>query len=144
MVLNLRRVYATSSGGEAKYNGTPPQELKTPLMILTLERNIDCCLANENLCENIRRTLAGAFNLSVAGDQAISELRTMTSVVQSRRARQQRSRTTLKSSRSAKGRLETEIRELRAEYARMKSVSIANKKRQLQTYQPAHDQLQLV
>lgn len=154
-VAELKASYASSSDSEAEDDGTPPpQELKTPLTIRTLKRNIDYCLANEDLSDNVRRTLAGAFNMSVAGDQAIGELRTMTSVAQSRRARQQRSRTTLKSSMGViyshqarqitKGRLETEIRELRAEYARMKGVPITKKKRHLQAYQPVHDQLQLV
>jgi hypothetical protein len=93
--------------------------------------------------------------MSVAGDQAIGELKTMILVVQSQRARQQRSRTTFKSSigviyshqtrRITQGRLEAEIRELESEYARMKGVPIAKKKRRhLQTYQPIHNQLQLV
>jgi hypothetical protein len=70
-------------------DGTPPPlELNTPLTIRTLKRNIDYCLENEELSENVKRTLFGAYNISVAGDQAIGELRTMTLVAQSRRLRQ--------------------------------------------------------
>jgi hypothetical protein len=107
------------------------------LTIRTLKRNIDYCLENEDLSENVKRTLIGAFTMSVAGDQAVGELRTMTSIAQSRRARQQRSRTTLKSSmgviyshqarRMTQGRLEAEMRELESEYSRMRGIPVMKK-----------------
>jgi hypothetical protein len=135
-------------------NTPPPPELKTPLTIRTLKRNIDYCLENEDLSDNVKRTLMGAFTMSVAGDQAVGELRTMTSIAQSRRARQQRSRTTLKSSmgviyshqarRMTQGRLEAEMRDLQFEYSRMKGMPAGKKKRHLQAYKPVHDQLELV
>lgn len=50
------------------------------------------------MSENVKRTLFRAYHMSVAGDQAIGELRTMISIAQSRRSRQQRTRTILKSS----------------------------------------------
>jgi hypothetical protein len=151
-VAELEADYASSSDSEAENEADstpPPQELKTPLTIRTLKCNIDYCFENEDLSDNVKCTLVGAFNMSVAGDQAIGELRTMTSVAQSRRARQQRSRTTLKSSMGViyshqarqitQGRLETEIRELESEYARMKGIPVAKKKHHLQAYQPIHN-----
>jgi hypothetical protein len=132
----------------------PPQELNTPLTIRTLKRNIDYCLDNEDISENVKRTLFGAYNMSVAGDQAIGELRTMTSIAQSRRARQQRSRTLLKTSMGAiyshsarkmvQNKLMSELNDLEMDYRRMKRMPIGKKKQHLQAYQPVHDQLQLV
>ncbi|KAF5844181.1 hypothetical protein GGP41_002278 [Bipolaris sorokiniana] len=90
---------SSDSSSNATTDGTPPPlELNTPLTIRTLKRNIDFCLENEELSENVKRTLFRAYNISVARDQAIGELRTMTSITQSRRSRQQRTRTILKSS----------------------------------------------
>ena len=80
-VAELEADYASSSDSEADGSIPPLQELKTLLTICTLKRNIDHCLANEDLSENVKRTLVGVFNMSVAGDQAIGELRTMTLVV---------------------------------------------------------------
>jgi len=36
--------------------------------IHTLKRNIDHCLKNKKLSENVKRTLFGAYSMSVAGD----------------------------------------------------------------------------
>lgn len=147
---------SSEAEGEAEDDHTPPPppELKTPLTVRTLKRNLDYCLTNEDMSENVKRTLLGAFNMSIAGDQAIGELRTMTSVAQSRRARQQRSRTTLKSSmgviyshqarRMTQDRLRQEMRDLESRYASMKGMPISKKRQHLQAYQPVHDQLQLV
>jgi hypothetical protein len=143
-----------SEADENAGNTPPPQELRTPMTIRTLKRNIDHCLENKELSENIKRTLFGAYSISVAGDQAVGELRTMTSIAQSRRSRQQRSRTILKSSMGAiyshtarkmvQNRLQSEIKELQMEYGRMKGVPVTKKKRHFQAYQPVHKQLQLV
>jgi hypothetical protein len=89
---------SSDSSSNATTDGTPPPlELNTPLTIRTLKRNIDFCLENKQLSENVKRTLFRAYNISVAGDQVIGELRTMTLVAQSQRSRQQRTRTILKS-----------------------------------------------
>lgn len=144
-----------SSESEASDKATPPpQELNTPLTIRTLKRNIDYCLDNEDLSENVKRTLFGAYNMSVAGDQAIGELRTMTSIAQSRRSRQQRSRTLLKSSmgviyshsarKMVQNKLMSELKHLEIEYGRMKGMPIGKKKQHFQAYRPVHDQLQRV
>ena len=52
-----------------------------PLTIYTLKRNINYYLNNEDLSRNIKRTLFRAYNISIARDQVISELRTMTLIV---------------------------------------------------------------
>jgi hypothetical protein len=132
----------------------PPHELKTPLTIRTLKRNIDHCLDHEDLSENVKRTLFGAYNMSVSGDQAIGELQTMTSVAQSRRQRQQRSRTLLKSSmgviysqdarRITQKRLGDEIAMLQLKYSKMKGMPAGQKKEHAKHYRPIHDQLELV
>jgi hypothetical protein len=140
------------SEADDESDGTP-QMLKTPLTIRTLKRNINHCLKNEELSDNIKRTLFGAYTMSVAGDQAVGELRSMTSIAQSRRSRQQRSRTISKSSMGAiyshTARKMVQIgfnliKELQLEYTRMKGMPVTKKKWHLQAYQPVHDQLQLV
>lgn len=67
--------YANKSDSEADNeaddnagNTPPPQELRTPLTIRTLKRNIDHCLENEELSKNVKRTLFGAYSMSIAGD----------------------------------------------------------------------------
>jgi hypothetical protein len=97
--------YANKSDSEANSeannnasNTPPPQELRTPLTIRTLKRNIGHCLKNEELSKNVKRTLFGVYSMSITGDQAVGKLRTITSIAQLRRSRQQRSRTILKSS----------------------------------------------
>ncbi|KAF5844006.1 hypothetical protein GGP41_002772 [Bipolaris sorokiniana] len=53
----------------ATIDGTPPPPgLNTPLAIRTLKRNIKHCLQNKELSKNVKRTLFGAYNMSVAGD----------------------------------------------------------------------------
>ena len=146
---------SSDSSSNATIDGTPPPpELNTPLTIRTLKRNIDFCLENEKLSENVKRTLFGAYNISVAGDQAIGELRTMTSIAQSRRSRQQRTRTILKSSmgviyshsarKMVQNKLTAELSQLKFEYSKMKGIPIMKKKRHFQAYQPVHEQLQRV
>lgn len=132
----------------------PPPELNTPLTIRTLKRNIDYCLENEELSENVKRTLFGTYNISVVGDQAIGELRTMTSVAQLRRLRQQRTRTILKSSmgviysylalKMVQNKLIAELSQLQFEYLQMKGMLIMKKKRHFQAYKPVNEQLQRV
>ena len=39
-----------------------------PLTIRTLKRNINYCLKNKELSENVKRTLFGVYSISVAGD----------------------------------------------------------------------------
>ena len=146
---------SSDSSSNTTVDGTPPPpELNTPLTIRTLKRNIDYCLENEELSENVKRTLFGAYNISVAGDQAISELRTITSVAQSRRSRQQRTRTILKSSmgviyshsarKMVQNKLIAKLSQLQFKYSKMKGMPVMKKKRHFQAYKPVHEQLQRV
>ena len=77
--------YANKSDSEADNeadnnagNTPPPQELRTPLTIRTLKRNINHYLKNEELSKNVKRTLFGVYSISITSNQAVSKLRTIT------------------------------------------------------------------
>jgi len=144
---------STSDGTpEATPEATTP-EIQTPQTIRTLQRHVDWCLEDE-IPDCVRRTLVGALRMSVAGDQAIAELTTMTSIAQSRRHRQTRNRRHIDSKmgviyshqvRSAKqGRLQGEIRAQIAKNEALKGIPIGAKKRHFKAYKPVHNQLELV
>jgi hypothetical protein len=128
--------------------------LMTPLTVRTLKRNIDHCMDKEDLSDNVRKTLWGAHNMAVIGDQAIGELRTMTSVAQERRTRQKRSKFTLKSGmgiiyaknarKMVQGKFLQEMSELEAKYKAMTKMPLAAKKRHAKAYKPVHKDLEKV
>lgn len=137
---------------EATPEPTTP-EIQTPQTIRTLQRNVDFCI-EDGIPDTVRKTLVGALRMSVAGDQAIAELTTMTSIAQSRRLRQARDRRHVDSSmgviyshqvRSAKqGRLQGETRDLLTKNKALKGMPVGAKKRHCKAYKPVHNQLNLV
>ena len=78
----------------------------------------------------------------------------MTLIAQSRRSRQQRTRTILKSSmgviyshsarKMVQNKLTAELSQLIFEYSKMKGIPVMKKKRHFQAYKPVHEQLQRV
>jgi hypothetical protein len=136
---------------EATPEGTP--ELETPQTIRTLQRNVDICL-DQDINLDVRRTLVGALRISVAGDQAIGELTTMTSIAQTRRQRQTQDRRQVDTSMGViysykaralkQGRLQAEIRNLIVKNDARKRMPVGAKIQHFKAYKPIHAQLELV
>jgi hypothetical protein len=127
--------------------------IQTPTCIRTL-KHYHTKLLKRIDHPDLKRVQKGAENLAVAGDQAVAELTTMTSIAQTRRKRQLRTNKVLRTEmgviyshqarKMVNNRVWGEVAIIIRKNCQMKQPPVTAQKRHAVAYKPVHKQLELV